>query len=65
MKEPKVKEKTPDEIVTDRIMNALLEKGLLSKDRIVQLKKHFLAGTLDAEEAERLFEFDAKDGRTT
>ncbi len=54
----------PDEIVTDRAMKALADKGLLSKSRITQLKNHFLAGTLTPQEAERLFEFDVPDGRT-
>ncbi len=63
MKKPEETKKTPNEIVADRIVKALAEKSLLSKDRVAQLRKHILAGTLEIEEAERLFEFDPQKGQ--
>lgn len=50
--------KTPDEIVAERIVTELRERGLLSENRLQGLAEKLVAGTMKAEEWERYVEFD-------
>lgn len=54
--------KTPDEVVTERIVDQITKAALLSETKLKEFKKHLEAGTLDTATAESLFEFDRKKG---